>query len=80
MSAGLFFISLFENLFQVINCKGADLQMNAISVEHMTVGLIQDIGANGSGTEEKEHLNLLAICNIFHLDTRATAPSRLKLN
>lgn len=54
--------------------------MNAISVEHMTAGLIQDIGANDSETEEREHLNLLAICNIFHLDARATALSRLKLN
>lgn len=54
--------------------------MNAISVEHMTVGLIQDVGANGSGAEEREHLNLLAICNIFHWDARATGLSRLKLN
>lgn len=54
--------------------------MNAVSVEHITAGLIQDIGANGSGREEREDLNLLAISNIFHLDARATTLSRLKLN
>lgn len=74
------FISLFENQSETINCKGVDLQMNAISVEHITVRVIQDIGANGSETEERKHLNLLAICSIFLLDARATALSRLKLN
>lgn len=54
--------------------------MNAISVGYITSGFIQYIGANGLGREEREDLNLLAICNIFHLDARATALSRMKLN
>lgn len=29
---------------------------------------------------KKEHLNLLAICNIFHLEAKATGLSRLKWN
>lgn len=74
------FFCLFENHPEAINCQGVNLQMNTISVEHITTGLIQDIGANGSGQDESKDLNLLAICNIFHLDATATALSRLKLN
>lgn len=74
------FFCLFENELEAINCQGVYLQMNTISVEQITTGLIQGIEANGSERNESKDLNLLAICNIFHLDARATALSKLKLN
>lgn len=48
------------------------------SCENITVGLVWDTGTNSSETEEREHLNLLAICDIFHLEAKATGLSRLK--
>lgn len=80
MQLAFSFFSLFKNQPHAINCKEVNLQMNAISVKNITAGLIQDIGASRSGREERKDYNLVAIFNIFYLDAKATALSRLKLN
>lgn len=55
--------------------------MNAISVVKIeTVVSVWDIVTNSSLSEERGHLNSLAICDIFHLEAKATGLSRLKWN